>query len=89
MSTYFEPAKIEHTTQTESQDQDEFEVTPGIESRADLFFKDQDSGKAILVDVTWASIGLEQVRETPRCSRRVGGAKEDQGIFKTQERGIR
>jgi hypothetical protein len=76
-SSYFEPAQIQHTTQT------------GVESRADLFFKDQDSGKAILVDVTWASIGLEQVRETPRCSRRVGGAKEDQGIFKTQERGIR
>jgi hypothetical protein len=41
--------------QAESQDQDEFEVTPGVESRADLLFKDQDGGKAILIDVTSAS----------------------------------
>jgi hypothetical protein len=49
------PAQLQQTTQTESQDQDDFEVTPGVESRADLLFKDQDGGKAILVDVTSAS----------------------------------
>jgi hypothetical protein len=37
------------------------ELTPGVESRADLFFKDQDGG---IIDVTSAS-GLSRVRKTP------------------------
>jgi hypothetical protein len=40
MSNYFEPAQLQQTTQTESQDQDDFEVTPGVEGRADLLIKD-------------------------------------------------
>jgi hypothetical protein len=67
MSTHFEPAQPQQTTQTESQDQDEFEVTPGVESRADLLFKDQDGGKAILIDVTSAS-GLSRYVKLHRYS---------------------
>jgi hypothetical protein len=39
------------TTQTESQDQDEFEVTPGLRAEQTFFSKT----KTILVDVTSAS----------------------------------
>jgi hypothetical protein len=53
MSTYFELAQLQQTTQTEPGSR-RVEVIQGL-SRADLLFKDQDGGKAILVDVTSAS----------------------------------
>jgi hypothetical protein len=62
MSNYFEPAQVQQTIQTESQDQDQFEVTPGVESRPSFqgprWWEGHPRGCHL-------GIGLKQVRKTP------------------------
>jgi hypothetical protein len=63
MSTYFEPSQQQQTTQTDRQDQDEFEVTTGVEIERTSFSRTKTVGRHSRG--CHLGIGLEQVRKTP------------------------